>query len=261
MISLKADLYHTRGKKDIYRIIMEDDTDHQNLITLLNREKDDAVLEKQHVSETFHRYIDPNIADKLLSDTELTSGEERNITVLFADIRRFTSFSENRPPREVLELLNMIVESMTSCIMANHGIVDKIIGDCVMALWLDSDSVSDSAYNACSAALNIQESIRELNKSFLLKYGVELHIGIGINYGTAIVGNVGTEKRSDYTAIGDTVNIASRLESMAKPDEILVTSHVTEQLNNKAEFTAVNSNITLRGRTQETSVYKLEQLY
>jgi len=261
-VRIKVDEYATHLRKNIYRVFMDDVSDHENLIQLLNTEKKAAEDEKNHLSETFHRYIDPNIAETLLrkNSAEADKGSERSITVMFADIRGFTTYSENRNPREVLSLLNMVIETVTSCVMANNGIVDKIIGDCVKGIWDDPADEKRSVYNACRAAVDIQKSMDELALKTKEQFGAELHMGIGINFGTAIVGNVGTSRRSDYTAIGDAVNVANRLESIAGPDEILLTSDTAGQLDGRGKFSVFNTNVVLRGRSNRTYILRLDDI-
>jgi len=260
-IIIKVDEYLMRGRKKNFRVIMQDDTDHQALIKYLSKEKEEAQKKTRQVTETFQRYIDPNIADKILKEDIYggSSASEGTIAVLFADICGFTTYSENKAPRDVLNMLNMVIENVTSNVMANGGIVDKIIGDCVMAVWEEEDN-EDAALLACKTALEIKESMKSLGEYTSEEFGTGLHLGFGINYGSAILGNIGNQKRSDYTAIGDTVNVASRLEAIANADEILISSEVAEKLKGRIITEPYVRNVTLKGRRHTTTVLNLKEI-
>ncbi|GEM_PF-1160007 len=258
-LNINFDRYKTRGRIDIYRVIMMDDTDHQRLVQMLNTQKDDAERKTKKVSETFTRYIDPSVAKELLSEEgyEMTNKpREENIVVFFADIRGFTTYSENKEPHEVLSLLNQIIETITSVIMDNHGIIDKFIGDCVMAVWTGDSEVA--AYSACKAGMDIQKALAELGRKTELESGIKLSVGIGINYGKAIIGNVGTAKRSDYTCIGNTVNLANRVESIAAGGYVLITPAVKMLVDKRATYSVFREDAQLKGVKSKMCIYKVE---
>jgi len=166
------------------------------------------------------RFLSPAIAKKVAAEAgELkVGGENQQVTVLFADIRGFTSMAEAMAPEEVVELLNQFFQFMSEAIFDHRGTLDKYLGDGLMALFGAPFAAGDDAVRAVRAAVDMQKSLAELNQTT----GRALQIGIGINTGPAIVGFVGTARRLDYTALGDTVNTASRLTAAAEPGQILI---------------------------------------
>jgi len=178
--------------------------------------------------ETFGKYVSPDIMEEILGAREglgLT-GRRRNITVLFADIRGFTSISERIGPEEVVSVLSDYIGRATHIIFKNGGTVDKFIGDAVMAIFGAPKSHDDNALRAVRAGLELIELAESMGAEWAKVIGRPLKIGVGINSGDAVVGSIGSEIRSDFTAIGDTVNLASRLEGLTK--EIGVSMVISE---------------------------------
>lgn len=177
--------------------------------------------ELRNVILLFRRYVAPQIVDEVLktmsTDAIDLSGELREVTVLFADIRNFTSITERMNPHDIVSLLNTYLGEMTHVIFRYDGTIDKYIGDAIMAVFNAPIKQEDHAWLAVSAGLRIQEAMAELQKS-----NPTIAVGIGVNTGGAILGNIGSELHLDYTVIGDTVNIASRLCKLAHPGELLV---------------------------------------
>lgn len=173
------------------------------------------------------RYLSPNIAEKILATGGLLGSvpQRKMMTVLFSDIRSFSSFTENLEPEELFQLLHKYLAEMTRIIHEYEGTLNKIIGDGLLVFFGDPVDMPDHAERAVKTAMDMQRKVAEL-KSEWLQYGHELGIGIGINTGYMTVGNIGSDLHKDYTVIGNQVNVASRLESMAKPGQILV-SHRT----------------------------------
>lgn len=165
--------------------------------------------EKDFLRAAFTQFVSEDMLKELLRDPEKLrlTGKEYNITVLFLDIRGFTAFSEKKSPAIVVNRLNELLDIVTHIIIDNDGTVDKYIGDAVMAFWGAPAADKKQATKALKAALEIRKKINE---------DTDFQVGVGINYGKAIIGNIGSTKRFDYTAIGDTVNTASRIESLTK---------------------------------------------
>ena len=182
--------------------------------------------QKRKLKEAFSKYVSNKLVDEIVKDPEKLKlgGEKREITVLFSDIADFTSISENLAPEELVRLLNKYLTTMTDIIMKNNGMVDKYIGDAIMAEWNMPLPEKDHAQMACRTALEMIDALEELNKDSALSEvksrvnlpGAKIHARIGIYTGEAIVGNMGSHERFDYTAIGDTVNTASRMEGLNK---------------------------------------------
>ncbi len=179
---------------------------------------------RSRIRSAFSHYLAPQMVDRLVEDPSRLrlGGENREITVMFCDVRGFTSISENLDPEDLVNLVNRIFTPLTDVIHKRQGTVDKYIGDCIMAFWNAPLSDADHARNACLAALEMQGAMADLNRVLheeaFWKDGQQtgLSVGIGINTGICCVGNMGSEQRFDYSVLGDSVNLASRLEAQGK---------------------------------------------
>ena len=180
--------------------------------------------EKKEVRGAFGRYLSPVLVEQLANDPDKLKlgGETRQISALFCDIRGFTSLSERLAPEELTDLLNRFLTPLTEVILNEQGTIDKYMGDCIMAFWNAPVDVADHERRACSAALKMLDALAELNETLQREAAAtgtsmqELRIGIGINSGSALAGNLGSEQRFDYSILGDSVNLASRLEGQSK---------------------------------------------
>lgn len=220
-------------------------------------------IRKHQILNVFRTYMAPQVVDELSKQKNYRielGGRSRDIAVLFVDIRGFTSLSEEMGPEEVVDILNHYLGDITNAIFKNGGTLDKFIGDAVMAIYNAPLSVEEYCCKAVQTAFDIIESMKSVNMEFKKTYGIEIGCGVGIHCGKAVVGNIGCEYRMDYTAIGDTVNIAERLESQAKADEILISSDVYEQI--KEHFSAVPvGEKELKGRQDKVMVYRMEGIH
>ena len=218
-----------------------------------------GLQERERLKLNFSRYVSDHVLQKILSSTKPTKleGERRKITVLFSDIRQFTHLSESLPPEQVVALLNEYFKIMLDIIFEHKGTLDKFIGDGLMVEFgapLD-DEIQEK--NAVTTAIAMQKALEKLNTTWKQP---NIQVGIGIHTGFAIVGNVGSDKRMDYTAIGDTVNIASRLEQMTKSmsRSILISEDTYQAI--KEEFSTESLGpITLPGREEPIRVYAIEK--
>lgn len=213
--------------------------------------------------ETFKRYVSPEIANLLLKDgsramTEMTT-DKRHIAVLFVDIRGFTPLSEKMQPEEIAGVLNEYLSLTSSCIFKNGGTVDKFIGDATMALFNAPSDLENYIYKSVRTALDIVSGSQELNDKIHKKYGITVQFGIGIHCGDVVVGSIGAPFRMDYTAIGDTVNTAARLESNAAPGQILVSKEICQALSPWIEVTFTGSR-QLKGKSQPVELYQVDFL-
>jgi adenylate cyclase len=174
--------------------------------------------EKANLRAVFSRYVTKTVVDRLIADPARArlGGERKELTVLFSDIRGFSSFSEGMGPEELASFLHEYLTPMTDLVLDSEGTLDKYIGDAVMAIWAAPVHLPDHAERACEVALRMQEALVGLNKKWLAEGKPEVAIGVGINTGPMSVGNMGTAARFDYTVLGDQVNLASRLEALTK---------------------------------------------
>ena len=209
------------------------------------------------VKSTFKKYVSENIVDELLlneSSLEL-GGIEQEVCVLFSDIRGFTSMSETLEPRKVVKLLNGFFDKMIDVVFKYNGTLDKIIGDELMVLYGAPLKKKDDILNAVNTAKEMFTTLDKFNKEMLSDGFPELRIGIGINYGKVICGNIGSEQQMNYTVIGDTVNLASRLCSAAKPGEIIISESIYKKLKGEHQF-KVNEDLSLKGKRKPVKNWK-----
>lgn len=172
---------------------------------------------KKHIKQAFSHYVAPEVVNRIAANgTRALAGESREVSVLFTDVRGFTAISENMEPGRLVRLLNSYFTPMTACVTAREGTLDKFIGDALMAFWNAPLDVAGHQQKAVLAALDMQHRLEALRPQFLKDFGVEVRIGAGIHAGTVQVGNMGSRDLLNYTCIGDTVNLASRLEGLCK---------------------------------------------
>jgi len=182
--------------------------------------------EKKQIKNVFSNYVSPGIIEMMLKNKEkdYLKTKKEEVTILFSDIRGFTKLSEKAPPEKIVEMLNDHFNTMTEIILNNKGMVDKFIGDAIMAIWGVPIYQESQAFRAVKAALEMQEAQKKLERKYA-KEGYAFRIGIGINTGEAIVGNVGSNLKMDYTVMGDMVNVASRMCSAAKANQVIITEN------------------------------------
>ena len=216
-------------------------------------------VEKKRVLKAFERYVAPEIVSELGKDESFESrlgGERRDIAVLFVDIRGFTTMSESLEPEQVVDILNEYLNLTSQSIFDNHGTLDKFIGDATMAVFNAPMDLDDYVFKAVCAAYDMRKGAEILEKKLNEQFGNSVQFGIGVNCGPAIVGNIGSVKRMDYTAIGDTVNTAARLESNAKRGEILISEAVYERIKDRIEAEPVGE-LSLKGKATKILTYRL----
>jgi adenylate cyclase len=218
-------------------------------------------FERQRVRDTFARFVPEQVVGEVLSrtDEDLRLGGRRLVvTVLFSDIRGFTTFSETRPPEEVLEILNRYHEEMTEAVMGHGGTLISFIGDGIMAVFGAPIEQPDHADRAMASALEMLAVRLPRFNEWMLERGVDepFRIGIGLNSGPVMAGNIGSRRRLDYTAIGDTTNTAARLEGMTKgtPHALFLSDATREMLTEDVELAFVDS-MPVRGRAEEIKVW------
>jgi len=214
---------------------------------------------REKVTAFFSRYVSPHVVKKLVEKGRIdVGGKRKQVTVLFTDIRGFTSLSEKMQPEEVVDFLNDYFESSTRIIQRRNGTIDKFIGDAVMAIFNAPLETPNHAEAAVLSALEMQEDFERQNAAFKKKHpGESLGVGIGINSGEAVVGNVGSKSYVEYTCIGDTVNTASRLQGKAAAGEIVV-SQATYALLPQGKYPPARvEEVVVKGKAKPLKVFVL----
>ncbi len=216
-------------------------------------------IRKHQILSVFRTYMAPQVVDELSRQNNYRielGGRSRDIAVLFVDIRGFTSLSEGMTAEEVVDILNHYLGNVTNAIFKNGGTLDKFIGDAVMAIYNAPIDVEDYCDKAVQTAFDIIESMKAVNRELKETHGREIACGVGVHCGKAVVGNIGCQYRMDYTAIGDTVNVAERLESLARGGEILISGEVYGQIRERYQAEPIGEQ-SLKGRQDKVAVYRM----
>ena len=217
---------------------------------------------RKQIKKQFEHYLDPGMVKKLQKDPSLLKlgGETKQMTFLFSDIRGFTPISEKYKgnPEGLTKLINRFLTRMTDVIIKNGGTIDKFMGDCIMAFWNAPIANPKHKQMAIKSAIEMQTELVKLNKRLIAEGLPQINIGIGINSGEALVGNMGSEQRFDYSVIGDAVNLASRLESSSKTlgKTLVIGEETRKTIENKFSFEYIDS-ITVKGKTEKIKVYTI----
>ncbi len=222
----------------------------------------DSLAEKEFMRDTFGKVVDPEVRDYLMSGSgrasldEALGGETREVTVLFCDIRNFTAMSEKMEAADVVKLLNRYFTELGKCITNHHGIINKYIGDAIMAIFGAPVISENSARDAFEAALDKRKALLDINESFKKEGLPQLSLGIGIHTGPVFAGTIGAANRMEYTVIGDTVNMSSRLESLCKTykSDLLLSDAAARKLGDAENLTFV-ADAQIRGKTEAMKVY------
>jgi class 3 adenylate cyclase len=216
--------------------------------TMRQAARDLAASEKRLAEEAairadLGRFMPAEVVDQIVRrEREVTlGGERRQITVLFADVVAFTPFTEKRQPEEVVALLNELFTILTAIVFRHGGTVDKFIGDCVMAIWGAPTAQDDHAARALAAAEDMFRWLETGNAAWQERFDVTIRLAVGIHTGEAVVGNIGSETRMEYTAIGDVVNVAARLETIARPQQILLTQATRDAAGESSGFELIDA--------------------
>ena len=215
---------------------------------------------RQFLQETLTRYVTRQVVDLILEDPEniILDGEEREASVLFCDIRGFTTFSETMMPKELVQMLREYFSLMVDAVFSQQGTVDKFIGDCIMAIFGAPTPQADHAERAARTALAMRDAVEAFNET-RLQDGLEpIQIGVGINTGNVVVGNIGSEQRLEYTAIGDAVNLASRLEGINKQYGtcIIISESSALQLSDAVILRELDE-VRVKGKREPVKIYEV----
>ncbi|HEX7978807.1 MAG TPA: adenylate/guanylate cyclase domain-containing protein, partial [Gemmatimonadaceae bacterium] len=225
-------------------------------VAIENSEFSERIRRETLARTNFERYFAPALAERIASTSTAIrlGGDKRQIAVLFSDIRGFTALSETMKPDEMASLLTEYFTEMVECVFRHGGTLDKFMGDGVMAQWGAPIGTRDDADHAMLAAIDMMKAMEGLNKRWRAAKRPQLAIGIGLNYGEAFAGNIGSEKRLEFTVIGDVVNTAYRLCAAAGSGQILLTEEMRHALKSPPEL-SVCPPVELKGKSQALPVY------
>lgn len=215
--------------------------------------------EKKSITNAFSKYVAPQVVGKIAKSGtyELKlGGENRDVAVLFVDIRGFTPLSESLEPEQVVDILNGYLALTTACVFRHGGTLDKFIGDATMAVFNAPFDTDDYVYRAVLTAWDIVQGGNRIEKEYLKRYGKNVGFGVGVNCGPAVVGNIGCDFRIDYTAIGDTVNTSARLEANAPRGTVYISEYVYEQVKDRITVDPIGE-IPLKGKSKGVFVYSV----
>ena len=211
-----------RGRNEGFTLLFKDQSAEKELKSKMNV----AIEERRVIKDMFSRYLSNDIVNHLMESPELVNpgGSKKTATVFFADIRGYTAFSETQEPEDIIEILNEYFREAVEIVIEHGGYIDKFIGDCIMAAWgVPLSDAAEDAYRAVKCAVEIQRLVASKQRKFFTGTAKSLKIGIGMHTGPLVAGNLGSSRRMDYSVIGDTVNLAARLEGVAGADEIIIT--------------------------------------
>jgi adenylate cyclase len=239
--------------QQLLREIAQEEAHHE--ATLRSRLR--LYQEKHLLRDTISRYVSPEMCEEILKNPDMLQlgGRRQEVTVLFADIRSFTALSESLSPEAVVELLNTYFTDMVDVVFKHQGTLDKFVGDALMAVFGVPMPIPHAPTRAVECALAMQRHLQRLQRAG--RTPIE-GMRIGINTGEAIVGNIGSDKRMDFTVIGDVVNVAARLQEIAKELEAdtIISEATAQRLQGEFHLQAAEP-VTLRGRKEPTGIYRL----
>ncbi|WP_428267088.1 adenylate/guanylate cyclase domain-containing protein [Haliangium sp.] len=221
-------------------------------------ESEARIARELEIRADLGRYLPERLVDNIVAreQTLALGGERRRITVLFADVAGFTPMAEKHPAEDVVTILNQLFTILTEIVFRHGGTVDKFIGDSVMAFWGAPDAQPDHAALALAAAEDMLSWLEVGNENWEREFGAHIELAIGINTGEAVVGNFGSETRMEYTVVGDTVNVAARLENIARPQQILVSAATREAAGDDFEYVALGEH-KVAGKSDPIELYEV----
>ena len=231
-------------------------------IAIENAKLYENIREEERKRGIYQRFLSPQIVDEIMNKAKTISlgGRRQNVTILFSDIRGFTEITEAKPPEYIVDLLNEYFAEMIDVIFKYGGTLDKFIGDGLMAVFGTPIYYKDHAKRGVAAALEMQEKLKALNMRNRKRGFVELAVGIGVNTGSVIAGNIGSEKRMEYTVVGNGVNIASRLEGLAQGGQILITESTYNELKGLKLDVEKLKQVQVRGKRGAMDIYWVKSI-
>ncbi|MFP4267318.1 MAG: adenylate/guanylate cyclase domain-containing protein [Spirochaetaceae bacterium] len=244
-----------RGKNEGLTLLFTDQSRERQL----QSEMETIVEERRAIKNMFSRYVSADIVQALTDSPELVKmgGDKKLATVFFADIRGYTSFSEEKDPEYIVEVLNEYFSQAVEIIISHRGYIDKFIGDAIMAAWgVPINSEEQDAVEAVSCAVEIQELVRSEKRTFFTGDASHLSVGIGMHTGQLVAGNLGSLRRMDYSVIGDTVNVAARLEGVAQKGEVIITEHTRDYLGDRFKMKELEP-VQVKGKVKPIHIFSV----
>jgi len=254
---MEAATYKIKDQKFETRVIIHSSDELGVLGDAIN-EMAIGLEEKERIKDTFGRIVDPRIRDYLLTNDQMLGGKTVEATILFSDLRDFTKLSENRSPTEVLHILNRYFQEMSNAVERHGGFINKFIGDAILAIFGTPMPLEHPVNTAIDTATTMAKNLSSLNKEFLNEGLPTLRMGIGIHVGQVLAGNIGSLSRMEYTVIGDTVNIASRVEGLCKGTgkDLLITEACFQKLDPEGQMRfQYLGEFELKGRYNKERIY------
>lgn len=228
------------------------------LTGLIARQVEEA-SQKRYITRLFGQYVAANVVKELIRNRDLLQlgGRKERLTIFFSDVRGFTAMSEKMTPEQVSALLNEYFTRMTRIVFKHGGTLDKFMGDCIMAFFGNPLPLQDHARRAVSMSLEMREEMKALKEKWTSEgKASSFEIGIGINTGEVVVGNLGSDDFFDYTVIGDVVNLANRIESIAKPGQIIISAETFDEVRDYFEVAKLPP-VTVKGKSQPVEIYEV----
>lgn len=219
----------------------------------------ERLVEETRARESLSRFLSPDVVERIVGGKEALAlgGERREVTVMFADVVGFTALADEREPEVAVAILNELFTIVTEIVFQHGGVIDKFIGDCAMAIWGAPEERPDDARRAVRAAEAILRWLEVGNAKWKKQLGREIELAIGIHSGQAVVGNIGSDKRMEYTAIGEAVNVAARLERLARPGQILMTRQTRERVGDEFASRSIGT-YDIVGRARPSEIFVLD---
>ena len=255
----KAEGTNTFNEEDMYFLSA---FANQAAVAIANAKLFDDVRREERLRTSLQRYLSPNIVDEMVvNNTEsfALGGQKKRVSILFCDIRGFTTLTEKEPVETIVSLLNEYFSAMSDVIFNNHGTLDKFIGDAIMAIYGAPLELKDNAYKCVKTAVEMRLRLDKLNDKWKSEKKPQIQVGYGINTGEAIVGNIGSERRMEYTAIGDMVNVAARIEGETEGSQIFITEDTFQELGNRVNVKKLKP-VQLKGKSSKVQIYEVTGL-
>jgi len=257
----------TLGQKKSGHFYSRDDIElldtlaNEAAVSIENARLAEQMKKEEGVRANLSRYLSPQIVDQIVKNNVEVNlgGDKKVVTVLFSDIRNFTTITESRKPDELAEQLNEYFTEMAGIIFENGGSLDKYIGDAIVAVFGSLIDLENAAESAARAALKMMQRLPELNERWVAKYGLKMEFGIGLSTGEVFLGNIGSPERMEFTVIGDTVNVASRFSGLAKAGQVIMTRETLNCLGKDVEYKE-HPPAQVKGKTGLLEVFELVRI-